>query len=107
MQSATSFLYLAVLLVSIVGLVAIDRKHKLALFNNFRATVASVTIAVAVFLAWDVVGISLGIFFRGDSPHLSGLLLGPELPLEELFFLVLLCYNTLLAYQFFALRRSK
>lgn len=107
MHSVTSFLYLAVLIVSIAGLVGIDRKYKLALFNNFRATLASVAIAVAIFLAWDVIGISLGIFFRGNSPHLSGLLLGPELPLEELFFLVLLSYNTLLAYQFFASRRSQ
>ena len=107
MQSATSFLYLAVLIVSILGLVGIDHKHKLALFNNLRATLASVAIAVAVFLVWDVIGISLGIFFRGNSPPLSGLLLGPELPLEELFFLILLSYNTLLAYQFFAIRRKK
>ena len=107
MHSATSFLYLAVLIVSILGLVGIDHKHKLALFNNLRATLASVGIAVAVFLVWDVIGISLGIFFRGNSPHLSGLLLGPELPLEELFFLILLSYNTLLAYQFFAIRRKK
>ncbi len=107
MQSATSFLYLAVLVVSILGLVGIDHKHKLALFNNLRATLASVAIAVAVFLVWDVIGIALGIFFRGNSPHLSGLLLGPELPLEELFFLILVSYNTLLAYQFFAIRRRK
>ena len=107
MQSATSFLYLAVLIVSILGLVGIDHKHRLALFNNLRATLASVAIAVAVFLVWDVIGISLGIFFRGNSSHLSGLLLGPELPLEELFFLILLSYNTLLAYQFFAIRRKK
>jgi hypothetical protein len=29
---------------------------------------------------------------------MTGLLLGPELPLEELFFLILLCYSTLIAY---------
>lgn len=107
MQSETSFLYLSLLIISILGLIGIDRKHKLALFNNSRATLASIAIAVAVFLVWDVVGISLGIFFRGNSPHLSGLLLGPELPLEELFFLILLSYNTLLAYQFFAIRSRK
>ena len=57
---------------------------------------------VALFLVWDLVGIALGIFFRGDAPHLSGLLLAPELPLEELFFLILLSYNALLAYLGFA-----
>lgn len=107
MQAGTSFLYLALLIVSILGLIGIDHKHKLALFRHSLATLASVAIAVAVFLIWDVVGISQGIFFRGNSPHLSGFLLGPELPLEELFFLILLSYNTLLAYQFYAIRRGK
>lgn len=107
MQSVISYLYLTILLISILGLIGIDRKHRLALFNNPRATIASVVFAVVVFLVWDIIGISLGIFFRGNAPHLSGLLLGPELPLEELFFLILLSYNTLLAYQFFAIRRRK
>ena len=107
MQTLESFLYLLVLIVSILGLIGIDHKHKLALFKSPRAKLVSVGVAVAVFLIWDVIGISLGIFFRGNSPHLSGLLLGPELPLEELFFLILLSYNTLLAYQFFAIRRGK
>lgn len=100
------FLYLSLLLISIAGLAAIDYRHKLALFLSPLPTVISVTVGVVVFLIWDMVGIALGIFFRGPAPHLSGLLLGPELPLEELFFLILLSYNTLLAYQFFA-RRTK
>jgi lycopene cyclase domain-containing protein len=100
------FLYLALLLVSIAGLVAIDHRQKLALFVSPLATVISVSVAVVVFLIWDVIGIAQGIFFRGPAPHLSGILLGTELPLEELFFLVLLSYNTLLAYLFFA-RRSR
>ncbi len=104
MNESTSFLYLAALLVSIAGLVAIDKKHTLALFRSPMATLGSVGIAVVVFLIWDIVGITLGLFFRGSTPFLSGLLLGPELPLEELFFLILLSYNTLLVYQYFALR---
>jgi len=51
---------------------------------------------------WDLIGIALGIFFRGDTANLSGLLLAPELPLEELFFLILLSYNALLVYLGFA-----
>lgn len=105
-MAGIGFLYLALLLVSIAGLVAIDHRQKLAFFVSPMATVISVSSAVVVFLLWDVVGIAQGIFFRGPAPHLSGILLGTELPLEELFFLVLLSYNTLLAYQFFA-RRSR
>lgn len=103
-MSAISFLYLAALLVSIAGLAAIDHKKKLALFSSPLPTIITVAVATAVFLVWDVIGISQGIFFRGSAPHLSGILLAPELPLEELFFLILLSYNTLLVYQLFSRR---
>lgn len=107
MTELVPFVYLALLLISIAGLGAIDHRHKLALFVSPKATILSVATAVVVFLAWDLVGIALGIFFRGDAPHLSGLLLAPELPLEELFFLILLSYNTLLVYLGFARRFAK
>lgn len=93
-----SYAYLACLLVSILGLAAIDYRHKLALPNFPLATLFTVLIAVGFFLAWDVAGIANGIFFRGDSPNLSGFLIAPELPLEEVFFLILLSYNTLIFY---------
>jgi lycopene cyclase domain-containing protein len=67
-----------------------------------KASALAIGIGVAVFLVWDIIGIALGIFFRGNAPHLSGLLMGPELPVEELFFLILLCYNTLLVYRWWA-----
>ena len=102
-----NFGYLAVLIFSIAGLAAIDHKQKIALFVHTKATLLSVCIGVVVFLIWDLLGIALGIFFRGDSLQLSGLQLAPELPIEELFFLILLCYNTLLAYGYFARRFAK
>jgi lycopene cyclase domain-containing protein len=107
MSESTSFFYLLALLISILGLVGIDKRHSLALFRYPLPTLVSISVAVIIFLIWDVVGISLGIFFRGSTIYLSGLLLGPELPVEELFFLILLSYNTLLAYQFFAKRGDK
>lgn len=107
MSESTSFFYLFALLISILGLVGIDKRHSLALFRYPLPTLVSISVAVIIFLIWDVVGISLGIFFRGSTILLSSLLLGPELPVEELFFLILLSYNTLLAYQFFAKRGDK
>lgn len=107
MNDSSSFYYLLVLLVSILGLIGLDKRHNLALFRYPLPTIISISIAVVVFLIWDIVGIALGIFFRGSTVFLSGLLLGPELPVEELFFLILLSYNTLLVYQFFAKRGSK
>jgi len=57
-----------------------------------------VAIGVGFFLYWDVVGIAQGVFFRGAGPYQTGVLIGEELPLEEVFFLTLLCYVLLLSY---------
>ena len=98
-QEVVPYLYLIALVVSIAGIALLDRRHKLAFWVDAKASALAISISVAVFLVWDLVGIALGIFFRGNAPHLSGLLLAPELPVEELFFLILLCYNTLLVYR--------
>jgi lycopene cyclase domain-containing protein len=50
---------------------------------------------LAFFLAWDAAGIALGVFARGGSPWMTGVVLAPELPLEEVFFLLFLGYLTL------------
>lgn len=101
-QEVVPYLYLIALLLSILGVGLLDWTHKVALFVDARATLAAVALSVLVFLIWDVIGIANGIFFRGDAPHLSGILLAPELPLEELFFLILLSYNTLVVYRWAA-----
>jgi len=88
--------YLAALLVSLAGLGFIDWRHRVAVFADARRTLATVGIGVAAFLAWDLAGVGLGIFFRGDSRYLTGIQVAPEVPLEELFFLTLLVYQTLL-----------
>lgn len=94
-----SFVYLLALLGAVLGTGALDARHKLALFGGAPwRTLIIVGVGVAFFVTWDVVGISEGVFFRGSGPWMTGVLLGPELPLEELFFLVLLCYSTLVAY---------
>lgn len=94
-----SFVYLLALLVSVLGTGALDRRHRVAVFGGapWRSLII-VGVAVGFFLAWDVVGIAQGVFFRGSGPWMTGVLLGPELPLEELFFLVLLSYSTLVSY---------
>jgi lycopene cyclase domain-containing protein len=94
-----SFLYLAALLFAVLGTGLLDFRHRLALFGGAASrTVIIVTVSVAFFLAWDVVGIAMGVFFRGSGPWMTGVLLAPELPLEEVFFLILLSYSTLVAY---------
>jgi lycopene cyclase domain-containing protein len=96
-----TFAYLGALLFSLLGMGLIDFRQKLALFAHPIRTTISVATTVILLLAVDLVGIALGIFFRGQTTLLSGILIAPELPLEELFFLTLLCYTTLVSYLWF------
>lgn len=91
--------YLLGLLVGISGMAIIDWRYKLAFFYDRRRTLLVVAIAVAIFIMWDIIGIGLGIFFHGGSQLTLPTRLFPEFPLEELFFLILLCYCTLVTYR--------
>ena len=97
-----NYLYLAALLISITGMLVLDAHFKLFFAAAPLRAAIVLGVGVVFFLAWDVAGITLGIFFRGDPDVLTGVLLAPELPLEELFFLVLLCYTTMNAYAWFS-----
>lgn len=90
-----SALYLGGLLFSIAGTSLLDWRFKLAFSQNKKAATLTTLIPLIFFLIWDGAGIGLGIFFRGPSAHLTGLLVAPELPVEELFFLFLLNYTSL------------
>jgi lycopene cyclase domain-containing protein len=92
--------YLAVLVVSIAGLALVDFRLRLLFWQHPGAASLTLVSGVAFFLLWDLVGIALGVFFRGNATNLSGIMLAPELPLEEPFFLTLLCYFTMLCYSF-------
>ena len=92
-----SWLYLAGLLVSIAGLLVIDRCFRLFLFAAPLRALLVLAIGVGGFLAWDLAGIGAGIFFEGKRALLVGLDLAPQLPVEEVAFLVLLCETTMVA----------
>lgn len=64
-------------------------------YRDWLAGTVAILTGVAFFLMWDLFGIASGIFFRGETIGLTGLLIAPELPLEEVFFLTVLCYTTL------------
>ncbi len=49
-DALTPFAYLAALVLSIVGLYLLDRRHKLAFATSPKAAALSITIAVALFL---------------------------------------------------------
>ena len=93
----TGLAYLAGLLLSIGAMALIDARWRLAFWNSPGASAAAVGAGTALLLLWDLVGIGFGVFFRGDSPWATGLVLAPELPVEEPVFLVFLCYLSLVA----------
>jgi lycopene cyclase domain-containing protein len=100
-------LYLTALLLSLGGQVLMDHRFRLFFWRDARAATVVMVVGVLFFLAWDVAGITLGIFFRGVTDLMTGVLVAPELPLEEVFFLTLLCYVTMNTVGWFTRRRAE
>lgn len=75
----------------------IDYRLKLALFVHPKRTITLLAITIFFFVAWDIAGIVLRIFFIGQNQYLLGIRIG-QFPLEELFFLLLLNYTSLVVY---------
>lgn len=90
-----TFAYLGALLVSLAGMVVLDWRYRLFFWRApVRAAIVLIS-GLVFFLIWDLVGIDLGLFSRGETQFMTGILLAPELPLEEAFFLTFLCYITM------------
>ncbi|MEX3601136.1 lycopene cyclase domain-containing protein [Kocuria carniphila] len=90
-------MYLLMLLVFIGCYTLIDRRWKLYFWSGapMRAWIVLI-VGVLFFLAWDVVGIINGLFWHGENSLTLGIFVAPELPLEEVFFLAFLCYQTMI-----------
>jgi len=90
-----SLAYLLILIVSLGAMVLLDRRFRLFFWLDARRATAVLVIGVVFLLLWDLSGIGLGIFYRGETELMTGVQLAPELPLEELLFLTFLCYLTM------------
>lgn len=97
-----TWLYLAGLLVGLAGMIVLDVRFRL--FFRRAPLRAAIVLAVGIgfFLAWDLTGVGAGVFFPGGSAIVTGVLLAPGLPLEEVFFLALLCYTAMNLYGWFS-----
>jgi lycopene cyclase domain-containing protein len=73
----------------------VDRRWRLFFWRDARRAAWVLVIGVALLLVADVVGIALGVFSRAPTWAMTGILLGPELPLEEPLFLAFLTYLTM------------
>jgi lycopene cyclase domain-containing protein len=101
-----TLLYLAALLVALTGMVLLDRRFRLFFWRDARRATIVLVAGVVFFLIWDLLGVGLGIFFRGETAFMTGLQVAPEVPLEEVFFLTLLCYLTMNVHNALDRRRS-
>ncbi|WP_029151275.1 lycopene cyclase domain-containing protein [Microbacterium indicum] len=90
-----SLIYLGALFVCLACVVAVDVRFRLFFGRDWRRALIVLAAGLVFFLAWDLAGIGLGIFLRGDGPFVTGVMLAPELPLEEPVFLVFLCEVTM------------
>ena len=90
-----NLIYLLFLLASIGCMVLVDRRYRLFFWKDVRRATLVLAVGLAFFLAWDLLGIHLGIFALGETTLMTGVLLAPELPIEELVFLGFLCYLTM------------
>jgi len=99
--------YLIGLLIGISGLLLIDRRWKLAFWRDGKRTALTLLVAVLVFILWDFFGIYVGVFFHGGSDYSLPFRLAPEFPIEEIVFLFLLTYSTLIVYHGVQLWRQR
>lgn len=78
----------------------LDRKYSLAFWSDKKRTIGVLIAMIGIFLVWDILGIGLKIFYQGESSYVLPFEILPELPVEELFFLFLLSYLTILLYRY-------
>jgi lycopene cyclase domain-containing protein len=101
-----NFLYLLILIFSLLGLFYVDYKYSLAWFWDRRKTAIILLLNLAFFLIWDIVNIGAGIIATNQD-WVSGLhIITSNLPIEELLFLTLLGYQTLLLWRWRCLHTS-
>lgn len=90
-------MYLVTLLILTGCFALIDHRWKLYFWSGVPVRAWLVLIlGVAFFLLWDLVGILNGVFWHGENSLSLGIFLAPELPIEEVFFLAFLSYQTMI-----------
>ncbi len=90
------YLYLSILVFSLSGIGWYDYKKRIFLFCRPKQALTILLSLVGFFLLWDITGIVLGVFFTNQE-FVSGLyFFTPNMPIEEIFFLTLVCYVSII-----------
>jgi lycopene cyclase domain-containing protein len=87
--------YLVALLLVLACIALVDHRWRLVLWSDARRGAMVLAAGVAFFLAWDLLAVHFGFYRRSGSDLMTGVQLAPDVPVEELFFVLLLCYVTL------------
>ncbi|MGN7164020.1 C50 carotenoid gamma-cyclase subunit alpha CrtYg [Micrococcus luteus] len=91
-------IYLLALLGVIGCMLLVDRRFELFLWHRPLPALLVLAAGVAYFVAWDLWGIAEGVFLHRQSPYMTGVMLAPQLPLEEGFFLLFLSQITMVLF---------
>lgn len=97
-----TWIYLLCILIPGLCMLLVDRRWRLFAFRRPLHAFVAVLVGFVFFLAWDIVAIELGVYVRGESSAMTGVEVAPELPLEEIFFILFLCYVTGVLFGIFA-----
>lgn len=92
------FVYLVILLGTLGCMLLLDRRFRLFFWRDAVTATVVTVVGLAFFLVWDIAGIMGGIFFRGEAAVATGIVLAPELPIEEPVFLLFLVVCTMVIY---------
>lgn len=95
----THFFYLGILCLGILGLIILDYKYKLAFFCDPKSSIFAILPVMLLLLLADMVGVAQNIFFTYTDYVSNWYIASQNLPVEELIFLLLLCYITLIVYR--------
>ncbi|MBO1902508.1 lycopene cyclase domain-containing protein [Leucobacter weissii] len=90
--------YLLCLLLGIACMLLLDARFRLFFWRDPIAAAAVTLAGTVFFLLWDAAGIALGVFLVGDGSIMTGIMIAPELPLEEPVFLVFLVICTMVLF---------
>lgn len=91
-------IYLGILLVLLACMGLLDAKGKLLVFRHPVRGLLALGLGTGFFIIWDVLAIKQGIFLHKESELMTGIMVGDQFPLEELFFLFFLCYCAMIAF---------
>ncbi|WP_341944892.1 lycopene cyclase domain-containing protein [Microbacterium sp. LWH11-1.2] len=91
-------LYLGALILFSGCMLLLDRRFRLFFWRDALSATIVTIVGFVFFLVWDVAGIAGGIFFRGEATIATGIVLAPELPIEEPVFLLFLVLCTMILY---------